>query len=224
MDNHPLERKLRAGVAELGLELSDDQIALLLAYLDELNRWNKAYNLTAIRDPEQMLYLHILDSLAIAPLLEGDHFADIGTGPGIPGIPLAIACPDKTFQLIDSNGKKMRFVFQTRLKLKLDNVVEKQTRVEQFDPAEQGRGSEVAGGYDGVISRAFSSVPDMLEWCGHLPNDGGRFLAMKGKVPTDELSALSKNYKVVASHELSVPGVDAERHLIEIIQSEGELQ
>lgn len=212
-----LEQKLRKGLNELGLTLTDKQIALLLAYLDELNRWNKAYNLTAIRDPEQMLYLHILDSLAILPLLEGEHFVDVGTGPGIPGIPLAIACPERSFQLIDSNGKKMRFVFQTRLKLKLDNVVEKQVRVEQFDPNAENR----PGGYCGVISRAFTSVPDMLEKCDHLPRKGGRFYAMKGKEPKDELSSLAKKYKVVGSHPLTVPGINAERHLIEIVHTEG---
>jgi 16S rRNA (guanine527-N7)-methyltransferase len=203
-----LNSKLRAGLDELNIQLSDEQIEKLLTYVAELHRWNKAYNLTAIRDPEQMLYLHLLDSLAIMPFLEGENFADIGTGPGIPGIPLAIACPDKKFQLIDSNGKKTRFVFQTCLKLGLSNVKEKQTRVEQFEP--------ISGGYDGVISRAFTSVPDMLDKCDHLVAENGSFYAMKGKVPEDELSNLEKNYKVVACHELDVPGVDAERHLINI--------
>jgi len=203
-----LDNKLRTGLDELDIQLSDEQIENLLKYVAELHRWNKAYNLTAIRDPEQMLYLHLLDSLAIIPFLQGDNFADIGTGPGIPGIPLAIACPTKKFQLIDSNGKKMRFVFQTCLKLGLDNVQEKQTRVEQFEP--------ISGGYDGVISRAFTSVPDMLVKCDHLVAENGFFYAMKGKVPEDELSNLEKNYKVVACHELDVPGVDGKRHLINI--------
>lgn len=212
MDNHPLERKLRTGIADLGLVLSDEQVALLLAYLDELNRWNKAYNLTAIRDPEQMLYLHLLDSLAILPLLRGEQFVDVGCGPGIPSIPLAIAAPNKTFQLIDSNGKKMRFVFQTRVKLGLANVTEKQCRVEQFLLGRDGP----ADGYCGVISRAFTSLPDMVDKCGHLPSATGHFFAMKGKLPTDELSQLPKNYKVVHCHELQVPGVEGERHLVDI--------
>lgn len=211
-NNLELKTTLRNGLEQLKIQLQDEQVEKLLAYTAELYRWNKAYNLTAIRDPEKMLYLHLLDSLAILPLLQGTNFADIGTGPGIPGIPLAIACPDRKFQLIDSNGKKMRFVFQTCLKLGIKNVQEKQIRVEEFQPM-------VTGGYDGVISRAFTSVPEMLEKCHHLVANGGCFYAMKGKVPADELRDIEKHYKVVACHELQVPGIDAERHLIEIVKN-----
>ncbi len=202
-----LEADLRDGLGKLSLRLSDLQVAKLLAYVEELARWNRAYNLTAVRDPKEMVYLHLLDSLAILPYLRGRQFADVGTGAGIPGIPLAIACPERRFHLIDSNGKKTRFVFQVRNLLGLDNVIETQARVEAFRPDT---------GYDGVISRAFASVPDMITGCAHLVRQGGRFYAMKGKLPQDELRQLPKNYKVVASRVLGVPGVDAERHLIEI--------
>lgn len=206
-----LQVDLRRGLERLTLQLSDIQVALLLAYVTELARWNSAYNLTAVRDPRQMVSRHLLDSLAIVPFLQGNEFVDVGTGPGIPGIPLAIACREKQFRLIDSNGKKIRFVVQVRNMLGLDNVVETQSRVERFRPP---------SGYNGVISRAFTSLPDMVEKCAHILAPDGRFYAMKGKVPTDELSQLPKNYKVVAIHPLCVPGVVAERHLIEIKYSE----
>jgi 16S rRNA (guanine527-N7)-methyltransferase len=202
-----LQAQLEKGIAELGIECSPHQVEQLLDYVGLLVSWNSAYNLTAIREPEQMIALHILDSLAILPYVTGHHLIDVGTGPGLPGIPLAIMCPDKTFKLLDSNGKKTRFLFHARCQLKLQNLTEKQSRVEQFIPEQP---------YDTVLSRAFTSVAEMVDKCNHLLSSEGRFLAMKGKFPQSELSLLEKDYKVDASHRLKVPGVEGERHLIEI--------
>ena len=129
-----LRAQLEKGLEELGLECSAHQVEQLLDYLSLLVTWNSAYNLTAIREPERMIALHILDSLAILPYVTGDNLIDVGTGPGLPGIPLAIMCPEKTFKLLDSNGKKTRFLFHARCQLKLQNLTEVQSRVEQFIP------------------------------------------------------------------------------------------
>lgn len=202
-----LRVQLEQGIDQLGIECSAYQIEQLLDYVSLLVAWNSAYNLTAIRDPEQMIALHILDSLAILPFVSGKTLIDVGTGPGLPGIPLAIMCPEKTFKLLDSNGKKTRFLFHARCQLKLQNLTEIQSRVEQFIPEQT---------YDTVLSRAFTSVADMVAKCKHLLSPDGRFLAMKGKFPQSELSLLEKDYKVDVWHRLMVPGVDGERHLIEI--------
>lgn len=202
-----LRAQLEKGIDELGIECSPHQIEQLLDYVSLLNTWNSAYNLTAIREPEQMITLHILDSLAILPLVSGESLIDVGTGPGLPGIPLAIMCPHKTFKLLDSNGKKTRFLFHARCQLKLQNLTEIQSRVEQFKPEQS---------YDTVLSRAFTSLAEMVDKCKHLLHPDGRFLAMKGKFPQSELSLLEKGYKVDVSHRLRVPGVEGERHLIEI--------
>jgi 16S rRNA (guanine527-N7)-methyltransferase len=202
-----LRAQLEKGFETLGIDCSAQQVDQLLDYLSLLVTWNSAYNLTAIRDPEQMVALHLLDSLAILPFITGENLIDVGTGPGLPGIPLAIMCPEKTFKLLDSNGKKTRFLFHARCQLKLQNLTEIQSRVEQFIPDKT---------YDTVLSRAFTSVAEMVDKCEHLLNPDGRFLAMKGKFPQSELSLLAKDYKVDVSHRLTVPGVDGERHLIEI--------
>lgn len=198
---------LEAGMQAMGVEYSSEQRDRLLAYLQLLTTWNKAYNLTAIRDPGQMIKLHLLDSLTVLPHLVGDRLIDVGTGAGLPGIPLAIMCPDRDFTLLDSNGKKTRFLFQARCDLGLSNLTEINSRVEQHIP-------EVT--YDAVLSRAFTSVADMVDKCSHLLGGKGLFLAMKGKFPQSELSEVGKDYKVDASHILQVPGVDGERHLIVI--------
>lgn len=197
--------RLNRDARTLGLELSEHQQDLLLAYLALLQKWNRAYNLSAIRDPRDMLSLHLIDSLAVAPYLEGERFADVGTGAGLPGIPLAILFPHRHFHLIDSNGKKIRFLFQVRTELGLDNVTEQQARVESLS---------LEGGVDGVLSRAFASLADMVEGGAHLLAPGGRCYAMKGQWPENELSVLPKPFKVLAAHTLSVPGVNAERHLL----------
>jgi len=199
--------KLRAGLDALELPLCDQQVALLLDYLSLLQKWNRAYNLTAVRDPHEMLYLHLLDSLSIAKYIQGNELIDVGTGPGLPGIPLAICFPDRKFTLLDSNGKKTRFLFQARNSLNLDNVREVQSRVEAYQPDTH---------FDAVISRAFSSLLDMVEKCSHLLATGGCYYAMKGQYPQQELSELPKHYNVIASHRLEVPGVEGQRHLVEI--------
>jgi len=177
----------------------------MLQYIGLLQRWNKAYNLTSIKDPMQMLSYHLLDSLSISPHLQGRSFIDVGTGAGLPGIPLAVTHPDKTFSLLDSNGKRIRFLFQIKTALQLNNVKEMQGRVEEYKPEKL---------YDGVISRAFASLTDMIEGSEHLLASGGSFYAMKGRYPDKELSELPKGYKVEQAIELDVPTLDQQRHLI----------
>ena len=202
--------QLKLGLERLHLSCNEKQINQLLNYLDLLERWNKAYNLTAIRDPFDMINLHLLDSLAISVELQGDRFIDVGTGPGLPGIPLAIMNQNKNFTLLDSNGKKTRFLFQTKLELGLDNISEVNQRVQDFHPKQT---------YDCVLSRAFSSLGDMVENCHHLLNQNGYFLAMKGKLPQTELRELPKNYKVEKLHSINIPGVEGQRHLIKIVKT-----
>jgi len=202
--------QLKLGLERLHLSCNEKQINQLLNYLDLLERWNKAYNLTAIRDPFDMINLHLLDSLAISVELQGDRFIDVGTGPGLPGIPLAIMNQNKNFTLLDSNGKNTRFLFQTKLELGLDNISEVNQRVQDFHPKQT---------YDCVLSRAFSSLGDMVENCHHLLNQNGYFLAMKGKLPQTELRELPKNYKVEKLHSINVPGVEGQRHLIKIVKT-----
>lgn len=187
------------------IELSEQQQQQLLQLVALLNKWNKAYNLTSVRDPAQMLARHICDSLVVLPHLQGDRFIDVGTGPGLPGLPLAIAAPEKQFVLLDSLGKRIRFIRQVCHELKLENVIAVQSRVEEYNP-------EV--GFDGVISRAFASLNDMLSWCAHLPVQTGKFYALKGIYPAAELAQLPAPYQLLKSEQLQVPGVDAARHLI----------
>ena len=198
---------LETGLGELGLALSPEQIERLLHYIQLLEKWNRAYNLTAVTDPREMVRLHLLDSLSILPFLKGKRFIDIGTGPGLPGIPLAIATPENHFTLLDSNGKRVRFLFQVRQDLALTNVEEIHNRAETYKPAAL---------YDGVISRAFTNVLDMVTKTAHLLKPDGKFFAMKGRYPEKELRELGKGFTVSACHHLEVPGVDGERHLVEI--------
>ena len=207
------QQDLETGLRELNLNCSPLQFEKLLKYLELLQRWNKAFNLTAIRDPLQMVRLHLLDSLAIHPYVQGlKSIIDVGTGPGLPGIPLAILNPGINFTLLDSNGKKTRFLFQAINELKLTNASEINHRVEAYQPNQL---------FDAVISRAFSSISDMLNQCDHLVSDQGCFLAMKGKKPDSELSQMTKAYKVVEVSEVNVPLIDSERHLIKIIKTGG---
>ncbi|NRA62376.1 MAG: 16S rRNA (guanine(527)-N(7))-methyltransferase RsmG, partial [Psychrobium sp.] len=166
-------------------------------------------NLTAVRKPSDMLVKHIMDSIVVSPHLEGQRFIDVGTGPGLPGLPLAILNPDKTFYLLDSLGKRIRFITQAIHELGIKNVVAVHSRVEDFDPEQ---------GFDGVISRAFASLDDMLDWCHHLPNENGKFYALKGVVPQDEIDNLRVGLILDRVQLLHVPELDGERHLVLIKQ------
>lgn len=192
-------------LAEQGVALSDQQFELLVDYIQLFDKWNKAYNLSAVRDVVQMVGRHLLDSLAVAPLVEGQRLIDVGTGGGLPGIPLAITFPERQFTLLDSNGKKTRFLFQVKTQLQLNNVEVVNARVEAFQP-------DVL--FDGVVSRAFASLKDMTDGCHHLVSEQGRFWALKGLYPTDELSELEKHYKVSDSFSLDIPGEEGQRHLL----------
>lgn len=191
------------------ISLSDQQKQQLVGYVELLHKWNKAYNLTSVRDPQEMLVRHILDSIVVNPSLTGNRFIDVGTGPGLPGVPLAIVRPDAHFTLLDSLGKRIRFLRQVQFSLGLQNIEPVQSRVEDFsgEPA-----------FDGVISRAFASLSDMVNWCHHLPGTEGRFYALKGQHPADEIAALPPQFKVTDVVALNVPQLEGERHLV-IIQS-----
>jgi len=202
---------LRKLVAQTDLYLSESQLAQCVQYVALLDKWNSAYNLTSIRDPQEMLIKHVLDSLVVAPYLTGQRFIDVGTGPGLPGVLLAIYYPDKDFTLLDSLGKRIRFLNQVKMQLKLQNITPIQSRVEDHQPVP---------GYDGVISRAFASLNDMLSWCKHLPAPNGRFFAMKGAAVQEEIAALPDFVKVDAIHNLQVPHLDAQRHLVVLSKSE----
>lgn len=197
--------KLSRLLAEAGISLSDQQQQQLVAYVEMLHKWNKAYNLTSVREPNEMLVRHILDSIVVAPHLQGTRFIDVGTGPGLPGIPLSIVRPESHFTLLDSLGKRVRFLRQVQHELKLTNIEPVQSRVEDF-PAEPP--------FDGVISRAFASLNDMVSWCHHLPGDAGRFYALKGQLPEDEIALLPAGLAVESIVELKVPHLEGERHLV----------
>ena len=201
-----LEQRLNELLAQTELALSDQQKQQLLALVGLLHKWNKAYNLTSVRDPDAMLVKHILDSLVVSPHLHGERFIDVGTGPGLPGLPLAIINPDKQFVLLDSLGKRINFIRQVIQELGLTNVTPVKSRVEEYQP-------EV--GFDGVLSRAFASLEDMLSWCHHLPSPEGSFLALKGQYPEQELAQLPASIRLVAAHQLVVPELEGERHLLE---------
>ncbi|EKO1577364.1 16S rRNA (guanine(527)-N(7))-methyltransferase RsmG, partial [Salmonella enterica] len=197
--------KLSRLLDEAGISLTDHQKTLLVAYVDMLHKWNKAYNLTSVRDPAEMVVRHILDSIVVAPYLQGQLFIDVGTGPGLPGIPLAIVLPDAHFTLLDSLGKRVRFLRQVQHELRLENITPVQSRVEAY-PSEPP--------FDGVISRAFASLNDMVSWCHHLPGEKGRFYALKGQLPEDEIASLPDEFSVESVEKLRVPQLEGERHLV----------
>lgn len=205
-----LRSRLEAGCADLAIALPEGGLDRLVDYLALLVKWNGAYNLTAVRQAEEMVSRHLLDSLAVLPFLIGQRLADVGTGAGLPGIPLAIASPQRRFDLIDSNGKKIRFVKHAIRSLQLDNARTQQLRVESCHP-------DV--GYDAVLSRAFAALAEMCRGCGPLLAPDGRLLALKGQYPAAELAALPPGYTVEACHRLKIPGATADRHLVVIRRS-----
>lgn len=202
-----LDRSLAAGLAQAGLTLDVRARRLLLDYIALLVKWNRVYNLTSVRKPQDMLTRHILDSLVVLPFVQGPRVLDVGTGAGLPGMVLAIARPDWQLVLLDSSGKKLRFVRQAAADLGLSNVQVENVRIEDYRPARP---------FDSIISRAFSSLDDMYRHCAPLCAPSGRILAMKGIYPLAEVEALSDPALVAAAHRLTVPGMDAQRHLIEL--------
>ena len=199
-------QRLNGLLKQAEIVITDTQKSQLVQLVELLHKWNKAYNLTSVRDPDAMLVKHILDSLVVSPHLHGERFIDVGTGPGLPGLPLAIINPDKQFVLLDSLGKRINFIRQVIQELGLTNVTPVKSRVEEYQP-------DV--GFDCVLSRAFASLEDMLSWCHHLPSEQGSFLALKGQYPEQELAQLPANIRLVACHELRVPELEGERHLLE---------
>ncbi len=216
-----LHQQLIRGATEMSVALTAVQTEKLLAYVREFEKWNKAYNLSAVRDIQQMVARHLLDSLSVVPWLNAQkaniqkdgtqknflltRMIDVGTGGGLPGIPLAIMFPEKQFTLLDSNGKKTRFLFHVKTLLGLTNVTVENRRVEEFAPTEK---------FQGVISRAFASLQDMTEGCASLIEQDGIFLAMKGLFPEDELAPISDKIELLETIKLVVAETDGERHLL----------
>ena len=199
--------ELARGAAQLGVELSPLQQEQLLAYLALLIKWNQAYNLTAVRNPDEMVSRHLLDSLSLVPFVReaGDNWLDVGSGGGMPGIPLAILFPERRFTTLDSNGKNSRFQTQVKLELRLANLEVVHSRVENFQPAQP---------FAGIVSRAFSSLADFANWTRHLGDAETRWLAMKGVHPAEELAELPADFRLEAEHALQVPGCQGQRHLL----------
>ncbi|WOJ97448.1 16S rRNA (guanine(527)-N(7))-methyltransferase RsmG [Congregibacter brevis] len=206
-----MRSQLSQGLSGLDIDLSEAQQDLLIQYLELLSRWNKTYNLTAIRDESSMVTKHLLDSLAVLPHLRGRRFIDVGTGAGLPGIPLAIASPERHFSLLDSNGKKTRFLVHAANELALGNVEVVKSRVADFVP-------KIA--YDGVLSRAFASLDDMIDGCRHMLTSSGEFFAMKGQRPDEELKQVDTGLMQVSVVDLQVPGLSEYRCLLRICPRE----
>ena len=196
---------LIAGARALDVNLEQSQAEALLRLLDELGRWNRAYNLTAITDPGQMLTHHLLDSLSVAPFVQGSSLADVGTGAGFPGLPLALIAPQRRCVLMDSNGKKQRFVAHAARTLGLTNVEALQARAEDLRPAQP---------FDTVVARACAALPQLLEWVAPLCGPRTRVLAMKGRLPEEEIAAVAPPWAIEQTVPLQVPGLNEERHLI----------
>lgn len=202
----PIQQSIHNGLIALAIN-QPEAVAPLAAFVALLVRWNRVYNLTSVRRPEDMVFRHILDSVAVLPWLHGPRVLDVGSGAGLPGIPLAILQPACTFWLLDSNGKRTRFMQQAVVELGLTNVQVVQARIEAYQPAAP---------FDSILSRAFATLADMLHAAGPLCAPGGRLLALKGVHPDDELAAVPADYAVRGVHRLIVPGLAAERHVVHL--------
>ena len=201
-----LEQDIAAGAARMGLALAPEAAAAMAAHLRLVEKWNRVHNLTAVRELDQMVNLHVLDSLSLLPHLgPAKRVVDVGTGAGFPGIPLAIARPDVAFTLLDSSHKKCAFLEQARTELALANVSVACARVEEFRPAQR---------YDAVISRAFAELSDFVTQSQHLAAPGARLLAMKGVYPFEEIARIPGSHRVAQVVELAVPTLEAKRHLV----------
>jgi 16S rRNA (guanine527-N7)-methyltransferase len=206
LDRASFCKVLADGARALQLNLSDAQIAQLMDFLALLSKWNAVYNLTAVRDPAQMVTQHLLDSLAAVPAFDdAKNVLDVGAGGGLPGIVLAIARPDMRVSMIDTVHKKTAFLTQVKAELGLKNVTVHTARVEQLQVAEK---------FDVITSRAFAELADFVNWSGHLLSNCGRFIAMKGVLPQEEITRLPAGWRVAEVRPLNVPGLNAERHLI----------
>jgi 16S rRNA (guanine527-N7)-methyltransferase len=199
------KQRLQAGLPRLNIELSDHQIETLVEFLALLVKWNRTYRLTAVTDPDEMVSRHLLDSLSVLPFIVGPRVLDVGSGAGLPGIPLAVARAEFEFTLLDSNGKKTRFMTHAAGRLGLDNVRILRARVEDY-------ADEI--GFDTVISRAFSSLVDFVERAGHLCSETGCLLAMKGRLRDEEMTTVPAGWGISTTRRLSVPGVKGCRHLV----------
>jgi 16S rRNA (guanine527-N7)-methyltransferase len=187
------------------LSLAEDIADPLLLYLELMRKWNKAYNLTGVRDPDDMVLIHLLDSLTAVPFVQGAQTLDVGTGAGLPGIPLAIAMPDSYFTLLDSNGKKTRFIEHAIRQLGLQNIDVQKTRIEDYAA---GRS------FDTIVSRAFSSLNDFVSACEPYLNHGGQLLAMKSRLAKEEINSINKAQWGFTMQQVYVPGLEAERHMV----------
>jgi 16S rRNA (guanine527-N7)-methyltransferase len=210
MSASELDPLLEAGAAALGVPLAAEQRARLLRLVAELMEWNGRFNLTAIREPAEMVRKHLLDSLAVQAFLSGERIADVGTGPGFPGLPLAVINPARRFTLVEATAKKARFVEHAAHALGLANVEVVNSRAEAWRPPRP---------FDTVVCRALGKLHEFVRFAGHLCARDGRMLAMKGQYPEAELAAVPRGWRIVAVHRLEVPGLDAERHLVELART-----
>ncbi len=200
-------QRLTQGLNQLAIALPEQAAEQLLAYVALLVKWNKAYNLTAVRDAEQMVIRHLLDSLSVLPMVAKQDMLDVGSGGGMPGIILAICNPETYYTLLDSNGKKTRFLQQVKTQLQLSNVEVIQSRAENYSPPEL---------FDRIISRAFTALDNMIDWCGPLLSEQGLFVAMKGTYPEPEQKPIPAGWEVKDVQPIDVPFIDEQRHLVSI--------
>lgn len=207
MDEH---QQLLDGAGKMGVALTPEQAGQLIAFLDLLQKWNKAYNLTSVRDRQGMLHRHLLDSLSLAPLIHSERVLDVGSGGGLPGVVLALLYPGRQFTLLDGNHKKSRFLIQCRIELGLDNLEAITARAQDYEPEAL---------YHQISSRAFTALANMVDWCGHLLAPDGEFLAMKGQYPAEELAALPPGWVLHSCQPVKVPGCDGDRHILRLRRS-----